>query len=53
MSPQQRAVVYLRFYAGLSQNACAQRLGVSQMQISRLQSQVLKRLRTLLEEKVA
>lgn len=53
LTPQQRAVIYLRFYAGLSQTACARRLGVSQMQVSRLQSQVLKRLRTLLMEKAA
>lgn len=53
LTPQQRAVIFLRYYAGLSQTACARRLGVSQMQVSRLQSQVLKRLRTLLQEKIA
>ena len=53
LTPQQRAVVYLRYYAGLSQTECARRLGVSQMQVSRLQSQILKRLRALLQEKTA
>jgi RNA polymerase sigma-B factor len=53
LNPQQRAVIYLRFYAGLSQTACARRLGVSQMQVSRLQSQVLKRLKSLLEDRLA
>lgn len=53
LTPQQQAVVYLRYYAGLSQTACARKLGVSQMQVSRLQSQVLKRLRTLLQDKIA
>lgn len=53
LNPQQRAVIYLRYYAGLSQSACARQLGVSQMQVSRLQSQVLKRLRALLQEHIA
>lgn len=53
LTAQQRAVVYLRYYAGLSQAACAEKLGVSQMQVSRIQINVLARLRAMLEERVA
>lgn len=50
LSDQQRLVVYLRYYEGLSQSECAHRLGVSQMQVSRLQRQILTRLRILLDK---
>ncbi|NDH84708.1 MAG: sigma-70 family RNA polymerase sigma factor, partial [Acidimicrobiia bacterium] len=43
---QERAVVSLRFYGGLSQSQIAERIGVSQMQVSRLLRRALTRLRT-------
>lgn len=44
----ERRVVELRFYAGRSQTQIAEELGVSQMQVSRLQARALKHLRDLL-----
>jgi RNA polymerase sigma-B factor len=44
----ERRVVELRFYAGRSQTQIAEELGVSQMQVSRLQARALRQLRELL-----
>ncbi len=49
LSDEQRTVVELRFYAGLSQSDIAERVGVSQMQVSRVLRKALDRLRTELE----
>jgi RNA polymerase sigma-B factor len=43
---RERAIVVLRFYEGLTQSEIAKRLGVSQMQISRILARTLDRLRT-------
>jgi RNA polymerase sigma-B factor len=43
---QERTVVSLRFYGELSQSQIAERIGVSQMQVSRLLRRALTRLRT-------
>ncbi len=45
----ERTVVELRFYGGLSQSDIAERVGVSQMQVSRMLRKALDRLRTDLE----
>jgi RNA polymerase sigma-B factor len=45
-----RLVLRLRFVDGLTQSDIASRLGVSQMQISRLLASSLKRLRTNFED---
>lgn len=42
---QERAVVTLRFLVGLTQDAVADRLGISQAQVSRVQARALARLR--------
>ena len=42
---QERVVVTLRFLVGLTQDAVADRLGISQAQVSRLQARALARLR--------
>jgi len=42
---RERAIVELRFFAGLTQSEIAERVGLSQMQISRLLTQSLGRLR--------
>jgi RNA polymerase sigma-B factor len=42
---RERAIVVLRFYEGLTQSEIAKRLGVSQMQISRILARTLDRLR--------
>lgn len=50
LSGRERIVVQLRFFDGLSQAHVAERLDVSQMQISRLQHRALEKLRNALEE---
>jgi RNA polymerase sigma-B factor len=49
LSPRDRTIVQLRFVDGLSQSDIAARLGVSQMQVSRLLSVCLRQLRTNIE----
>ncbi|MGH2931112.1 MAG: sigma-70 family RNA polymerase sigma factor, partial [Solirubrobacteraceae bacterium] len=43
----ERQVVYLRFYEGLTQREIAEKVGVSQMHVSRLLSRALDQLRAL------
>jgi RNA polymerase sigma-B factor len=45
-----KTIIYLRFYHGLSQSEVAKRLQISQMHVSRLQRQALRRLKDLLAE---
>jgi RNA polymerase sigma-B factor len=47
LPPNERAVLYLRFAEDLSQSETAARVGVSQMQVSRLERRALSRLREL------
>ncbi len=47
LSPRQRQVVQLRFFGGLTQSEIARRLGVSQMQVSRLLTKSVAQLRAL------
>ena len=49
LAPRERAIIDLRFYSGLSQTQIAQRLGISQMHVSRLQRAALSKLRVSLE----
>ncbi len=46
---REQQVIALRFYKGLTQDRCARVLGVSQVQISRLERRAVGRLRELLE----
>lgn len=46
---RERKVVALRYYHGLTQQSCAKVLGVSQVQISRLERRALEELRSRLE----
>ena len=47
---RQRKIIYLKFYSGLSQTAIADRRGISQMHVSRLERNALSKLKlTLLE----
>jgi len=50
LSARERLVIYLRFYRDLSQTTVADRLGVSQMQVSRIQQRALSKLRETLAE---
>jgi RNA polymerase sigma-B factor len=47
---RERRILYLRFYKGLTQSEIADRLGISQMHVSRLLNRTLMRLREALEE---
>ena len=46
---KERQVVYLRFFHGMTQERASRVLGVSQVQVSRLERRAVKRLRELLE----
>lgn len=50
LTKQQQVVIILYYYQELTQNEIAERLGVSQMQVSRLQRQALVILKDLLAE---
>jgi RNA polymerase sigma-B factor len=50
LSPRERIILYLRFYVGLSQNEVANKLGISQMQVSRLQHHSLEKVRRSIEQ---
>jgi RNA polymerase sigma-B factor len=45
LSPRERRIIYLRFVCGWTQQEIGQTLGVSQMQVSRLLSRILGKLR--------
>ncbi|MPZ71305.1 MAG: sigma-70 family RNA polymerase sigma factor, partial [Actinobacteria bacterium] len=47
---RERRILYLRFYKGLTQSEIADRLGISQMHVSRLLNRTLMHLREALEE---
>ena len=47
---RERNILYLRFFKGLTQSEIADRLGISQMHVSRLLNRTLMRLREALEE---
>ncbi|PKB82228.1 MAG: hypothetical protein BZY88_05045 [SAR202 cluster bacterium Io17-Chloro-G9] len=49
---REQVILYLKFYSGLSQHAIAQRLGISQMHVSRLQRNALAKLKLGLRERV-
>lgn len=45
---REQAIIYLKFFSGLSQSAIAKRLGISQMHVSRLQRTALNKLKSSL-----
>ena len=49
LTPREKKIVYLRYYNGLSQTEIAKQTNLSQMHISRLLTQSLKRLRAYLK----
>lgn len=49
LEKRKREVIYLRFYKDLTQSKVADALGVSQMQVSRLERMALKELKNFLE----
>ena len=53
VDPREKAILYLKFYSGLSQTAIAHRLGISQMHVSRLQRNALSKLKVSLTDYTA
>ncbi|GID29363.1 RNA polymerase sigma-37 (RpsB/SigB) subunit [Paractinoplanes brasiliensis] len=49
LTERERTIVVLRFYGELTQSAIADRIGISQMHVSRLLSQALGKLRKLMD----
>ncbi len=49
VAPRERLMLHMRFYEEMTQQEIAERLGVSQMQVSRLLSRVLRQLRDQLD----
>lgn len=45
LAPKQRQIVHMRFFEGLTQSEIARRLGISQMQVSRLLSRSVAQMR--------
>ena len=50
LTPRERKIVVLRYFRDLTQGEIAQRLGVSQVQVSRLENKILKKLKELYQE---
>lgn len=50
LNERERMILYYRFFNDLSQTEVAERLSISQMHVSRLQTRALKRLRDLLDQ---
>ena len=53
LAPRDRRIVYLRFFEGLTQREIGEQLGVTQMQVSRLLSRILRTLREALSDDAA
>ena len=47
---QEQQVIALRYYRGMTQMGCARVLGISQVQVSRLERRAITRLRAELSE---
>ena len=48
---REQKIIYLRFFKGLTQSEIADKLGISQMHVSRLLNRTLIQLREALQEK--
>jgi RNA polymerase sigma-B factor len=53
LSPRERLILYLRFVEGRTQAEIGDEIGVTQMQVSRLLSRILQKMRARLEEPTA
>jgi RNA polymerase sigma-B factor len=50
LPPREQEIVYLRFFEDLTQAEIAERVGISQMHVSRLLARALERLRSVVKE---
>lgn len=53
LSKRERQIIVMRFWQDMPQSQVAERLGISQMHVSRLQRKALQRLREILEGRVS
>jgi RNA polymerase sigma-B factor len=49
LAPRDRKLIMLRFFEGLTQSETGRQIGISQMQVSRIESRILKKFRLALE----
>ncbi|MCM1194748.1 MAG: sigma-70 family RNA polymerase sigma factor [Corallococcus sp.] len=50
LQPRERKIIILRYFRDMTQGEIAQKMGVSQVQISRLENKILKKLKELYDE---
>ena len=50
LPPNERALIVRRYFKAHTQTQIARDMGVSQVQVSRMESRILKRLRTMAEQ---
>lgn len=50
LQPREQKIIILRYFRDMTQGEIAQRLGVSQVQVSRLENRIIKRLKELYNE---
>ncbi len=50
LTPREQAITYLRYYKDLTQGEIAKKMGVSQVQISRLENKIIQKLKELYEQ---
>ena len=50
LPPRERTIVYLRFFGSLTQHEIAERLGMSQVHVSRLLRQCMSQMQSALDE---
>lgn len=50
LAPEERQIIYMRYFCDKTQSAIAEKLGISQVQVSRMEKRILKQLRGRLDE---
>lgn len=50
LQPREQKIIVLRYFRDMTQGEIAQKMGVSQVQISRLENKILSKLKSLYEE---
>ena len=49
LEPKERQLIYMRYFQDMTQTQIAERMGISQVQVSRMEKRILKRLREKLD----
>ncbi len=50
LDERERLIVYLRYYKDQTQSEVAERIGISQVQVSRLEKKILKQMKDRIDE---